>query len=177
MNCKKAKKLLSAYLDGEMNEHCRQDISEHLKICSDCNKEYGILFHQDTYLKQHDSIEPSPVFRQNFWRKIRDAESNTVKNKIAEKILRWWLPAPVFCSFVIFIFLIFSVVSPLLYGQNIKTSEKIVQLVKKMCLPSNQQKIFSPLNFTDFCDEYCQILCESHQQKSGSISECGRCKK
>ncbi|MDO8734075.1 MAG: zf-HC2 domain-containing protein [Elusimicrobiota bacterium] len=167
MNCKKAKKLLSAYLDGEMNEHRRQDISNHLKICSDCNKEYGILFHQDTYLKQLGLIELSPNFRQNFWREVRGAEVNTVKNNIAEKILRWWIPAPVFCSFVIFIFLVFSVVSPLLYGQNIRTSEKIVQLVKKMCLPSTQQKIFSPLNFSDFCEEHCRIIREHCENKIG----------
>ena len=180
MNCKKIKKILSAYIDGEMAEHLRRDISNHLKICDDCNKEYGVLFHRDIYFKQHGSIEPSPDFRKNLWQKIRDAESAGLAplgNNIAEKILRWWLPAPVFCSFVIFIFLVFSVVSPLLYGQDIKTNEKIIQLVKKACLPSNQQKIFSPLNFVNFCDEYCQALCEHCQSKTNSECEHGRCEK
>ena len=162
MDCRKVKKILSAYIDGELNEHNRQEIINHLKICSDCKKEYEFLFQQDSTLKQLASIEPSPDFRRNFWRKVQNAElvgREPIGNNIAEKILRWWLPAHVICSFVIFIFLIFSVVTPLLYGQNIKTSEKIVQLVKKICLPSSRQKIFSPLNFSDFCEEYCRILC------------------
>ncbi len=145
-----------------------------------CKKEYEILLYQDSYLKQFVSIEPSPDFRKKFWQRVRNAESvglTPLGNNIAEKIWRWWIPAPVFCSFVIFIFLIFSVAAPLLYGQNIKTNEKIIQLVKKMCLPSNHQKIFSPLNFVNFCHEYCHALCEHYRSKTGSECEHRRCEK
>lgn len=176
MKCNKAKRKLSAYLDNELKEKERYLISEHLKICENCKKELAVFSQQDNFIAELETIEPSLNFKPNFWQKIGDAEHSARKplgNDIAEKILRWWLPAPVFCSFVIFIFLIFSVVSPFLYGQDIKTNEKIVQLVKKVCLPSNQQKIFSPLNFTGFCDEYCRILCEHCENKTGSIG-CGR---
>ena len=182
MKCNKIKRKLSAYLDNELKEKEHYLISEHLKICANCKKELAVFSQQNDFITEVETIEPSMDFKPNFWQKIRDAESTVLAplgNNIAEKIWRW-IPVPVFCSFVIFIFLVFSVVSPLLYGQNIKTSEKIVQLVKKMCLPTNQQKIFSPLNFSDFCEEYCRILCKHCENKTGSISEhsgCGRCEK
>lgn len=176
MNCEKAKKMLSAYVDGQPKD--KQIIEMHLRECEGCRSEFNVYSRQKEYLRQLKAVEPSPYFRANFWRKVRDMEYNAVRNRISEKMIRW-MPLPVFCSLIIFIFLIFSVLSPLLYGQNIETNEKIVQLVKKACLTSPRQKIFSPLNFVGFCDDYCKILCEHCRQKAGSDSECerGRCEK
>lgn len=39
MICMKAKKLLSAYIDGELTDEQRQQIESHLQSCDDCKKE------------------------------------------------------------------------------------------------------------------------------------------
>ncbi|OGS27913.1 MAG: hypothetical protein A2297_04710 [Elusimicrobia bacterium RIFOXYB2_FULL_48_7] len=43
MNCKKAKLLLSAYLDKELGDEEKSQALNHLNICPDCAKELGYL--------------------------------------------------------------------------------------------------------------------------------------
>lgn len=179
MKCNKVKRKLSAYSDNELKEKEQRLISEHLKICENCKNEFVVLSRQDNFLSELETIIPSVDFKPDFWQKVRDAGRpvrEPLGNLVAEK-MRKWIPAPVFCAITICVFLIFSVVSPFLYGQDTKINEQITGLVKKTLIPSNQQKIFAPLNFVNFCNEYCQTLCEHCQSKTDL--ECGhrRCEK
>jgi hypothetical protein len=178
MNCKKIKKILSAYTDGEMREHQRGDISNHLERCNECKKEYETLAHQDNYLKQLGLIEPSFNFRKIFWQKVENAEQEILRKKIIWSLpIMKWIPVPVFCSIGIILFLGFLMLSPLLYGiSNTETSEKFFCHIKKAFTPFSQQNIFAPLNFSSFCDDYCKILCEECQIKTNTKKcICGRC--
>ena len=40
MKCKKAAKLISTYLDGELSKDRRKDLLQHLDLCESCSKEY-----------------------------------------------------------------------------------------------------------------------------------------
>lgn len=178
MNCKKAKKLLSAYIDGELKESQRDDISNYLEICNDCKKEYELISHQNNYLKQIVSIEPSFNFRKSFWQKVKNAEQKIQRKKIIWSLpIIKWMPVPVFCSMGIILFLGFLTLSPLLYGfSNTETSGKFLHHIKKAFTPFSQQSIFAPINFSNFCDDYCKNLCEECQIKTNTKKcICGRC--
>lgn len=43
MTCQEAINLLSDYLDGELNSETQKKLTDHLKICSSCAKEYRQL--------------------------------------------------------------------------------------------------------------------------------------
>lgn len=178
MNCKKIKRILLAYIDGELGESQRSDISSHLEICSDCKKEYELLFHQDNYLKQLGSIEPSFNFRKSFWQKVENAEQEILRKRVVRNLpIIKWIPVPVFCSIGIILFLVFLTLSPLLYGiSNAETREKFLSHIKKALTPFSQQSIFAPINFSNFCDDYCKELCEECQMKTNTKKcICGRC--
>lgn len=173
MNCKKVKRKLSAYLDNELKEKEQSLISEHLKTCENCKKELNIFLEQNKFLMKLETIKPSIDFKPNFWRKVR-----AIENPVIEKMpVLKWIPVPVFCSIGIILFLGFLTLSPLLYGiSNTEMSKKIFYHIKKSFIPLSQQSIFAPINFSNFCDEYCKTLCEECQIKTNTKKcICGRC--
>jgi anti-sigma factor RsiW len=62
MKCSRIKKKLSAYLDGEMPEHERNIISEHLRQCKDCRAELAALSAVRDALKSIEGMEVPPYF-------------------------------------------------------------------------------------------------------------------
>ena len=40
MNCDEVKKYLSEYIDGELTLEIATRVSEHIKVCPECEKEY-----------------------------------------------------------------------------------------------------------------------------------------
>jgi hypothetical protein len=74
MNCQKIKKLLNPYIDQALDADTAQQVEEHLKSCSTCNKEYQSLKEIITSLNSL-SPKPSPgTFTQNIMAKISQKE-------------------------------------------------------------------------------------------------------
>jgi hypothetical protein len=74
MNCQKIKKLLNPYIDQALDADTAQQVEEHLKSCSTCNKEYQSLKEIITSL---NSLSPKPApetFTQNIMAKISQKE-------------------------------------------------------------------------------------------------------
>jgi hypothetical protein len=74
MNCQKIKKLLNPYIDQALDADTAQQVEEHLKSCSTCNKEYQSLKEIITSL---NSLSPQPApgtFTQSIMAKISQKE-------------------------------------------------------------------------------------------------------
>jgi len=74
MNCQKIKKLLNPYIEQALDADTAQQVEEHLKSCSTCNKEYQSLKEIITSL---NSLSPQPAprtFTQNIMAKISQKE-------------------------------------------------------------------------------------------------------
>jgi len=74
MNCQKIKKLLNPYIEQALDADTAQQVEEHLKSCSACNKEYQSLKEIITSL---NSLSPQPApgtFTQNIMAKISQKE-------------------------------------------------------------------------------------------------------
>jgi len=68
MECKRAKRKLSAYLDSELSDREMLEIEEHLKDCVSCMQEKkSILASLNLIDKSIPAIEPSPYF----WTKLK----------------------------------------------------------------------------------------------------------
>ncbi|HEC79266.1 MAG TPA: hypothetical protein ENI34_09045 [candidate division WOR-3 bacterium] len=70
MKCNFSAELLSAYLDGELNEKDKQKVKEHLKGCASCRKELEELRRFDEYVRDMEIEEPSREFVFTLNRKI-----------------------------------------------------------------------------------------------------------
>jgi len=74
MKCKKAQKLLSAFLDNELSEEIRRCVGEHLEHCEQCsrlvNEAKGVFAWAGTWRAR----EASPFFLQRVRARIREAE-------------------------------------------------------------------------------------------------------
>ena len=110
----------------------------------------------DSFLESIKDIEPSNDFRRNFWNKVSNLEQKRIFNRMP--IIRF-ANVSLVGSFVVFIFLIFSVLSPILYSQDIKIKREISRFAVETLNPMNNTKIFSLSNFINYCDEYCKVIC------------------
>lgn len=66
----KYEKLLSSFVDNELNEKQEKELRLHLKNCSSCQRELEEIFQADTAVNNWPEIEPSDAFNRNFWKKI-----------------------------------------------------------------------------------------------------------
>jgi protein TonB len=66
----KAKKLLAAYLDGELDEKLRQDLEKHLPACAKCRAELESYKEFSARVHELSPVESKP---EPFWqtRKIK----------------------------------------------------------------------------------------------------------
>lgn len=170
MRCLKVQRKLSAYLDGELKEKEKGIISFHLNQCPDCQEEFTTLTGQDSIFQKAEAIEPSPYFRTKFWEKVRTAEEPTQVILLKLPILKW-IPVPVVCSVIVFLFLFVSVLTPFLYGLDSKNKQDLIHLTAKTFFCFSPQKVFAPLNFISYCDRYCELLCRCSEGKC----VCGKC--
>lgn len=66
--------LLSAYLDNELDDARRLQVSGHLESCADCRKRLAALQAADAMVRGCDVIEPSATFERSFWSKVSALE-------------------------------------------------------------------------------------------------------
>jgi anti-sigma factor RsiW len=87
MRCRKIKKKLLAFLDGEVGEKEKERIASHLKTCLSCGEEAKTLSSLSVLLREEkESIKASPYFWNKLEQRIIQAETN--KNAF-DTFLEW----------------------------------------------------------------------------------------
>jgi len=175
MRCSKVKKMLSVYIDGELDKKKREKISQHLGICNDCYKEFSIIEKINNTLKSQKSFEPSEFFETKLFAKIEELKLSSKQ--------RWWkiiFQKPVLVPTCITVFLvlfnIFNFVS-FIYAistKNNKIKEKVLSLaIEKFIVSPSIINIASVMDFCNGCDK---ILCECIRKENPSPNcVCGEC--
>lgn len=105
MKCKKVRKKLVLFLDGELSEKQRIEIQNHLNSCPDCLKQVDVLLKIWDVSGELERIEPSPYLWNNL--SLRIAEYESSKNLFStffETIARYAVPATAVVIFLIGIF-------------------------------------------------------------------------
>ena len=67
-------RLLSAYLDNDLDDARRLQVSGHLEDCAECRKQLAALQAADAMIRDADAIEPSATFERRFWSKVSALE-------------------------------------------------------------------------------------------------------
>ncbi|MCD6422920.1 MAG: zf-HC2 domain-containing protein [Elusimicrobia bacterium] len=85
MNCRKAKKMISDYIDGFLNPEERVEFESHIRTCRNCMKELEEM----ERLKEILKIAPRPLLPENFHTKlhyklleVKEKESKKRENRI-----------------------------------------------------------------------------------------------
>jgi anti-sigma factor RsiW len=88
MRCRKARKRLSAFVDGEVSEREREGIYRHLETCPSCGEEAIVLSSLSVLLRgEKESIKASPYF----WNRLEQTIILAETNKKAFDSIREWL--------------------------------------------------------------------------------------
>jgi anti-sigma factor RsiW len=72
MKCRKVRKKLSAYQDGELKPQEREEISRHLQTCPYCREQYEELDRIWKRLGGLEQVSPGPWFYRHVVRKINE---------------------------------------------------------------------------------------------------------
>lgn len=96
MNCRKIKKLIPVYLDGEQEDHERSLVEAHLKTCQCCRKEAQAIEKSWKMLGEIKAIKPDPLYMSRFWVGV-DGQTSWYEKILQQtrKIFfqRRWIPA------------------------------------------------------------------------------------
>ncbi|MGB8656567.1 MAG: zf-HC2 domain-containing protein [Candidatus Zixiibacteriota bacterium] len=88
MRCRKARKRLSAFVDGELGEREKEGISRHIETCPSCGEKAKALSSLSVLLREEkESIEASPYF----WNRLEQAIIRAETNKKAFDSIWEWL--------------------------------------------------------------------------------------
>lgn len=79
MKCNKIKKLISKYFDHQTNQQETNNIFDHIKICSLCEKEFNLLSTIYKNLPQYDNVEISDEFNTKLFTRLSE-EKHTKYN-------------------------------------------------------------------------------------------------
>jgi predicted anti-sigma-YlaC factor YlaD len=74
MKCKKVRRKLGAYLDGELKEKEKLEVKEHLRQCSECRRQGQLLTKVNFSLKEREPIPPPANFQEIIWERINAEE-------------------------------------------------------------------------------------------------------
>ena len=120
MKCKKIRKKLVAYLDGELGEKQKLLIKRHLLECAECRKEVDLLSRTSCLLKNQPRIKSSLDFDVNLWRKINSLEKREITPHPLKRVAYIILPAAVAAALIIGVFM-GNLVEKLTPSQNVNT--------------------------------------------------------
>jgi len=118
MNCKKAKKLISDYVDGELDLTKRSSLEEHLESCEECRKILEDYKGIAGTARQLEAGSPSPYV----WNRIKKGlETSTPSYKEAKRLpLRWSPKLKYAVSFLSVLLVVGAVVVGIYYLGNQK---------------------------------------------------------
>lgn len=156
--------MLSKFMDGELGEIDRIEMTSHIEDCRECKQELSELLTQRELLSARRSIiKPSTGFHAIFWQKARALENSG--QTYSFPVLRW-ASVPIGISFFLILFTAFSFISPALYGGNIS------EAAKRSFIGYSTQSVFAPVNYAKFCDKCINSLCECCKAKPGAKCAC-----
>ena len=121
MKCSEIKRKLSAFLDGEVSGEEKKFISEHLKSCEFCQKEFESLSQLSEVLEVMDEVKVSPFFITRLKQKIAD---QTSRSHVRLPIIEWIRKAavPIVATALIFLsFLIGSNFGKAMYQEQVES--------------------------------------------------------
>lgn len=72
MNCEETQPLLSAYLDGQVDETQRRTVEAHLSTCAHCRADAAALRQTIASIGSLSSVEPPPGFSQRVMAQVRE---------------------------------------------------------------------------------------------------------
>ena len=121
MRCKEVRRLLSAFIDGELPPEVMTKIEEHLKDCASCMQEKeSILASLNLLNESIPVIEPSPYFWTKLKQQILQREE---KKRLTTRIFGWLTYKPAtaaaLAAIVVGLFLGNFLGKALYYGQEI----------------------------------------------------------
>lgn len=83
MDCLQAKKLISIYIDGQLNNKQEAYLTAHLKQCPNCQKIYEGYLKTWESLSNFKPIEPPSNFNAIFWERVKQQEHKSwVGNRV-----------------------------------------------------------------------------------------------
>jgi anti-sigma factor RsiW len=103
MKCKRVRRKLVGYLDGEVEEKQKVLIEGHLKKCSECKKEADLLNKSFCLLKDQERLKPSEDFLASLWERVRSSEEEKqlLPQATFERLFHLLLPAAVAAALII----------------------------------------------------------------------------
>ena len=75
MKCRKIKKYLSAYVDGQTGQTSQSQIEAHLQTCDECSAQVEQYRQMWEWLGEEVTLKPNPFFAAKVWRRIREIEA------------------------------------------------------------------------------------------------------
>jgi len=87
MRCKKVKRELSAFIDGEVTPKLKGEIEEHLRQCADCFSEHQKFKLMIQQTANTPRITPPPSMFLEVRRRIRSAEKTGKKFRFPRKVV------------------------------------------------------------------------------------------
>ncbi len=106
MKCRKIKRLVSLYIDGEIKPAKQRKMFAHLETCEDCQKEKNTLEFLNRLLLPPGPIQPSPQFLFKVKQRITSADGT---GSYAPEWLKYLKPALASMASVLIFLLFFQV--------------------------------------------------------------------
>jgi len=128
MKCKKIRRKLVAYLDGELDEKQKLLVKRHLLECTECEKEADLLSKTSYFLKNLQRLMPSEDFEANLWKKIYFVEKKEVRPYLLRRVAYIILPAAVAAALIIGVFR-GNLVERITSSQNVNLEEEFLTSV------------------------------------------------
>jgi len=124
MKCKRIRRKLVAYLDGELREKQKLLIKEHLTECPECKKEADLLNKSFYLLKDQQRLKPSQGFEASLWERIHSSgERKLLPQAIFRRLVHAALPAAVAAVLIIGV-LVGSSVEKIIPSETVKLEEE-----------------------------------------------------
>ena len=88
----KAPRLLSAFLDGELDIAEADAVKRHLEGCVSCRQYLEALARSDGLVRKMPGLEPSAEFNRTFWQKVDQLEARPVRRFRIGNLFSGWRP-------------------------------------------------------------------------------------
>ena len=128
MKCKKIRRKLVAYIDGELDKEQELLVKRHLLKCAKCKKEADLLNKTSYILKSERRLVPSEEFEANLWRRIRFAEKRETAPHFLRRVAYLILPAAVAAALIIGV-MIGNLVGKVIPPQNVNLEEEYLSSI------------------------------------------------
>jgi|GEM_PF-6322405 len=106
-SCGRVRKLLSSYLEKDLDQETQNEIQEHIRFCTDCFEQEKTLRKVLSLSKELPESEPSPEFIYKFRQKLDRERFFTPVNKKVSLTKRWVWALPVTAAAALLLLVLF----------------------------------------------------------------------